>query len=311
MQDAVAVRRPSLPLLLLAALTLAAAGLGCAGSKKPETAPDASAAPPAPVVPPPAANHQVGPSGPQLPIIAPPAKSFAKAKKGYVPMCESGGVIKDDGQLETGYGYVPSATTGIYLQEYSADEFANRALDHVCVCWLHKRTDTAIDFEVVFYEKKEGKPAEEPYATRPGHAEEVPLGKESGGLFYDVDVSGVELVPGTSYIGIRWNPSVDPFFFICADHGPEGAVTAGFQRDDRAPNWLSILGSPDPIFTKHKAMMLRVVAKPESAKADQGGAGKEKIEYNKSIKKKPAKTPPPAPAAPAAQAEDEKKTPPV
>lgn len=300
--------RPFKAALLLLALPLFA----CAGSKEPATAPAEAAAPappPAPVTPtvaPPAPNHQVGPSGPQMPIVAPPAKSFQKAKKGYVPLCEGElGVIKDDGQLETGYGYVPSASNGIYLQEYDAAEFKNRALDHVCVCWLHKRSDTAIDFEVVFYAKKEGRPAEEPYASRPGHAEEVPLGKESGGMFYDVDVSGVELVPGTSYIGVRWNPSVDPFFFVCADHGPDSKVTPGYQRDDRAPNWLSVLGSPDPIFSKHKAMMLRAVSLPEPPLALP-----ERIEFNKSIKKKPEpkKTPP---AAAAKAEEPEKKTPPV
>jgi hypothetical protein len=292
------------PLAPAALLLLAFAALACGGAKEPKTDPAAAATPPAPVAPtvaPPAPNHQVGPSGPQMPIIAPPAQSFKKAKKGYTPMC-AGGVIKDDGQLETGYGYVPNASSGIYLQEYDAAELPNPALDHVCVCLLHKRTDTVLDFEVVFYEKKEGKPAEEPYATRPGHAEGVPLGKESGGLFYDVDVTGVQVVPGTSYIGLRWNPTVDPFFFICADHGPDSKVTPGYQRDDRAAGWLSILGSPDPIFMKHKAMMLRVVTQPA---LPQGAP--EKVIYNKSIKRKNPPAAPPEPPKPAT----EKKTPPV
>jgi hypothetical protein len=268
------IRRP-----LAAALVLLAASpfFACAGARKPDNEPAPAAAPPAPApapeapgVAPPAPNRQIGPSGPQVKPPAAITGSHLKAKKGYVPMCEGpGGVIKDDGQLETGYSYVPNATSGIYLQEYSADDFWSRELDHVCVCWLHKRDDTEIDFEVVFYEKKEGKPAENPYATRPGKAVEVPLNRESGGLFYDVDVSGVTLVPGTSYIGVRWNPSVDPYFFVCADHGPNSPVTAGFQRDDRAPGWLAILGSPDPIFTKHKAMMLRVVPKPGEGPAPE------------------------------------------
>lgn len=249
-------------LLLLAAVPFFA----CAGAKQPNTEPAPAATPPAPPVVPGEGPPLARPVGPSGPVVKPPAArtgSYRKAKKGYVPMCESpGAVIKDDGQLETGYSYVPNATSGIYLQEYSADEFWSRELDHVCVCWLHKRDDTEIDFEVVFYEKKEGKPAENPYATRPGKAVDVPLNRESGGLFYDVDVSGVTVVPGNSYIGVRWNPSVDPYFFVCADHGPDSSVTAGFQRDDRAPGWLAILGSPDPIFTKHKAMMLRVVSKP-------------------------------------------------
>lgn len=274
-----------------AALLLALPFLACAGAKQPEAEPEPLNKP-----------RQVGPSGPQMPIVAPKAGSFKKAKKGYVPLCEGErSVIKDDGQLETGYGYVPNATSGIYLQEYQAEEFASPELERVCVCWLHKRDDTEIDFEVVFYEKKEGKPAEDPYATRPGKAEKVPLGKESGGLFYDVDVKGVTLVPGTSYIGVRWNPTVDPFFFVCADHGPgDGKVTPGYQRDDRAAGWLSVIGSPDPIFLRHKAMMLRAVSKPAGPPAPP-----EKIIYNRSIKKKPD------PVKPADKPEDEAKTPPV
>lgn len=279
-----------------ALLLLALPFLACSGAKQPDAEPE-------PVVPEP---RQAGPSGPQMPIVAPPAGSYKKAKKGYVPSCQGpNSVIKDDGQLETGYGYVPNATAGIYLQEYQAEEFANRELERVCVCWLHKRDDSEIDFEVVFYEKKEGRPAEEPYASRPGKAKDVPLKKESGGAFYDVDVSGVTLVPGTSYIGVRWNPSVDPFFFVCADHGPDSKVTAGFQRDDRAPNWLSVLGSPDPIFTKHKAMMLRAVSKPAGPPPPP-----EKVIYNKSIKRKPDPNQPPAQPA-ADKPEADVKTPPA
>ncbi len=274
-----ALPRPLRVLSILLLLLLTLAFTGCAGGKKVETQADtAPANPPKPI------------GGPQLPVTPKPAKAAEsadvgkkgkKVKKGYVPMCENG-VVKDDGQLETGYGYVPSATSGIYLQEYNAEEFANPELDHVCVCWLHKRDDSEIDFEVVFYEKKEGRPAETPYASKPGNAKNVPQGRESGGAFYDVDVSGVKLVPGTSYIGVSWNPKADPFFFVCADHGPDSEVTAGYQRDDRAKGWLSVLGSPDPIFTKHKAMMIRAVAKPAVAET----ATVEPKIYNRSIKKK-------------------------
>lgn len=254
---------------LLALLPLAA----CGGKQKPAVEPPAAATPATPAtpvdpIPPPKGWVPKGPGVPQLPSIAPKADSDKKAKKGYTPMCADG-VVKDDGQLETGYGYVPNAKWGLYLQEFSSDQFASTELDHVCVCWLRKRDDVDIDYEVVFYEKKEGKPVETPYATRPGIAKDVPKGRDSGGRFYDVDVSGVKIPEGTSYIGVRWDPSANPYFFVCADHSPESMVTAGYQREDRAPGWLPILGSRDPIFLRHKAMMLRVTPKP--AAADKAG----------------------------------------
>ena len=33
------------------------------------------------------------------------------------------GVVKDDGDPESGYGFVPAATQGIYVQKFHADEF--------------------------------------------------------------------------------------------------------------------------------------------------------------------------------------------
>jgi hypothetical protein len=179
------------------------------------------------------------------------------------------GVVKDDGQLETGYGFVPSAIWGMYVQEYNSAELESRDLERVCVCWLRTRQDADIDYEVVFFEKKEGRPAAEPFTSVKALAKAVPEGRASGGKFYDVDVKGVKVPEGSFYVGVRFNPGLNTHFFVCADHGPETGVVNTFQREDRAPGWQSVLVSDDPIFDSHRSAMIRLKAKkaPEAPPA--------------------------------------------
>ncbi len=178
------------------------------------------------------------------------------------PACTDG-VIKDDGSLETGWGWVPSVQSGEYVQVYDRSEFRSRRLESVCVCWLRTRTDDSIDFDVVFYEESNeepGQPAEAPFAAVPTQATSVPQGIV--GAFYQVDVRGVTLPEeGTIYIGPRWNASADQFFFLCADTTPETPFTNVFFIDDRAKGeWSNIAETSDPIFQDHRAVLVRPVA---------------------------------------------------
>lgn len=193
---------------------------------------------------------------------APAAEAVAK------PAACADGWVKDDGDLETGYSYVPSANWGIYLQEIHSDELPNRALDTVCICWLRTRDDDEVDFDLVFYKKTEGRPADLPYAVISDVAREVPKGKESNGRFYDIEVPEVTVPEGASYVGVQWNPSADRFFFVCADQGPGDKVVPGVQRDDRSTAWQPVIGSPDPLFANHRAAMIRVRSQPASTAPD-------------------------------------------
>lgn len=198
------------------------------------------------------AGRKTGPADAQAPGTAPAVKA---------PHC-AGGLVKDDGDLESGYSFVPSAKMGIYLQEIHSEELPNRQLDSVCVCWLRTRDDADIDFDLVFYAKEQGLPAEMPYAIIRDAALAVPKGKEANGAFYDIEVPEIVVPEGVSYVGVTWDPSVDRFFFVCADHGPGVKVTPGFQRDDRSKGWEPVVGSADPIFQNHRAAMIRVLAAP-------------------------------------------------
>jgi len=172
----------------------------------------------------------------------------------------AGGVVKDDGSLETGYGWVPSVIDGVYVQEFHISEFPSDRLQSVCICWLRTREDSDLSFEVVFYQDNDGLPAETPYASVPAVASSVPDGLASGGAFYEVDVSQIIIQGSRFYVGARWNPSIDQFFFVCADHSPETDPVNVFYIDDRADEWGIALDTPDPIFDGHRAIMVRATA---------------------------------------------------
>ncbi len=82
--------------------------------------------------------------------------------------------------------------------------------------------------------------------------------------FFEVDVTGVDIPVGRSFIGARWDASVDQFFFVCTDTSDGTEPVNAFFRDDRTPDgiWTSVLETTDPIFDEHRAMMIRVRAKP-------------------------------------------------
>ncbi|MEM7585362.1 MAG: hypothetical protein AAF560_18375, partial [Acidobacteriota bacterium] len=210
----------------------------------------------------PSAETSEQPAAEEAPAEEPAAETVAAADE---TPC-AGGVIKDDGSVETGYGYVPSAKMGQYVQRFHSDEFPSAEMDKVCVCLLRSRNDSDIDFEIVFYGDAGGRPARQPYAAVTSTATEVPKGVPDAGRFYEVDVSGVTLPAGSSYIGVRWDPSASTFFFVCTDQGEATDWVDVYSMEDRAPVWTNVKDSRDPIFKPHRSILVRAVAaepKPE------------------------------------------------
>lgn len=191
------------------------------------------------------------------------APTPAESKPAERPDDCSDGVVLDDGSVETGYGFVPTAKWGIVLQRFQSADFPSRHLDRVCVCWLRTRNVADFDYQVVLYEEVDGRPAQTPYATIATRAENVVKGKENAGRLDPVDATGVRVPEGAFYLGVRWDPSAAPYTFVCADHSADSKVVPGFQREDRAADWIDMLDTRDPVFTNHRAALLRAVAKPE------------------------------------------------
>lgn len=173
------------------------------------------------------------------------------------PACEDGSVL-DDGTIETGYGWVPSAIWGEYVQQFPAEDITSTILDSICICWTRTREDDSLDFEIVAYRDVGGHPDASPFLVIPAHVDDVPLFGE--GRFYEIQTAELSKVfpSGTWDIGVRWNPSQDQFFFLCADQSPTDDPVPGYFRDDRAEGeWGSVLDTNDPMFARHRAMMVR------------------------------------------------------
>jgi hypothetical protein len=185
-------------------------------------------------------------------------QSFAESVPAQGADACDDGVVKDDGTLESGYGWVPSAVDGRYVQRFEVEDFRSRKIDEVCVCWTHTIFDEdEITFNVQLYRDRGGRPAGSPDASVEAVATLVPTFPD--GAFYSVDVSDLHWIAPTNvfYLGVQWDPSIDQFFFVCVDQSPETPIVNAWFVDDRADGWTSVLESNDPIFDEHRAMMIR------------------------------------------------------
>ncbi len=190
--------------------------------------------------------------------LAPGSATDGAVAQGAVDCAD--GVVLDDGTLESGYGWVPSAVDGRYVQRFEVGDFRSRKMEEICVCWTRTRQDDAIDFRVELYRDRGGRPALFPEVSVDATATLVPTFPD--GAFVSIDVSGVDMraVTDVFYLGVRWNPSEEDFFFVCADQSDTTPVVDGWYIDDRADEWASVLDSADPIFDDHHAMMIRARA---------------------------------------------------
>lgn len=173
------------------------------------------------------------------------------------PACEDG-LILDDDSVERGYGWVPSAVWGEYVQTFPAGSVSSSKVDSVCVCWTRTRADDALNFEVVGYADRQGEPGLIELFAVPGQMTDVPEWPEVAFVEVPFPADAPVLSGGAHHIGVRWNPAADQFFFVCADQSPTDHPAGGFFRDDRADGeWGDIFETTDPIFDDHAAMMVR------------------------------------------------------
>ena len=172
-----------------------------------------------------------------------------------------GGAVKDDGTVETGYGFVPQSTDGVYVQKFDRSEFASPEIDKVCVCFLKTKHVRDIEYDVVFFQDAGGVPAQQPYARVPAAAFGLPESVASAGQFFEVDVPDVRLPEGPSYIGVQWDPNRFKFLFVCTNTSEETPKTPVFFRDDVKPVWQDVFNARDPIFRNHHSILLRARAK--------------------------------------------------
>ena len=181
---------------------------------------------------------------------------------------------KDDGSVESGYGFVPSATTGTYVQAFDSSELKGTYLTSVCLCFMKTRGDRDIEFELVVFEDAGGHPAQKPLASIKASQKNVAPSKGEAGAFVEVQLPSLKLPAGRVYIGARWDPSQEKFLFICNDQSEETTKTDVYFSEDRKPAWSSVEEARDPIFLPHRAIMVRpntsdkpVTIKPSASSA--------------------------------------------
>ena len=202
------------------------------------------------------------------------------------PSCADG-VVLDDGSTEIGWGWVPSVLDGRYVQEFQTSAFPLRSVRELCVCWrrssIFNTGDDTIDFRVELYravpnpdldgaETFELVPARNPFASVAATATDVPIGT---GAFYSVELGNVDLPPGIFYAGVRWDASVEQFFFTCVDTNPETPRVNAYFIEEQAEAWTSVFKTSDPNFQLHHALLVRARPGDEAAVdiPTLGGAG--------------------------------------
>ncbi len=194
--------------------------------------------------------------GSGLTLAPPTVDSSVAVAQG--PPCEDG-VVLDDGSFESGCGWVPSVIDGAYVQHFQRQMFPDDRIVQVCICWLRTRTDDSVDFAIEVYADVEGVPAFNPVASIPVSAEGVVPHPEGSWFSYKLPY-WVSIPSDDFYIGVRWNASLDQFFFVATDQSENTEFTEGFFIDDRADEWTAISEASDPIFANHRAMLIRAVA---------------------------------------------------
>lgn len=194
---------------------------------------------------------------------APPP--LPKATRAPASRACKGGWIADDGSADAGYGFVPSARVGVYVQEIHSEQLPSRRLDEVCVCLYKGLARRRAEFDIVFYEEQNGRPATEPYASLPARARIEAKRFREAKHYFQVDASSIEIPEGASYIGVRWDPKEQFHLFICGDKTADTAAQKGFFTEDRAKGWTNIATSRDPMFRDHRALLVRARSQPPAA----------------------------------------------
>lgn len=155
----------------------------------------------------------------------------------------------DDGEADVAYSGSPMTGTFELAMLFEGIGGPDVTLGGVDVCLFHSGADPMIRYQVVLWapDGPGGAPGTE-LATFAAVATGVTVTP-----VFDGTSLGYPLTTPDVYIGIRYNPVVDPDFSFCADR--DGAeVHPGFHRFDEGGAWLSIPGGLDPFYN---ALMIR------------------------------------------------------
>lgn len=167
----------------------------------------------------------------------------------------------DDDESDTGYTDPGRATTELAML-FDGVGGPDVTLGSVDVCLFQVGGDPKIRYEVVIWatDGPGGTPG-----TEIANFAAVATGV-GGAATFDTTVLNTPLTQTDVYIGVRWNPVVDPDFAFCADlDGIGGAVQPGFYRPNESGAWTSISTAYG---ADYNAMMFRAFLSTPGVVAD-------------------------------------------
>lgn len=194
-------------------------------------------------------------------ILMVAAPVFAQSK---VPMIGSGAVTSDNPQAgkavffaqyddgESDFGLTdPGKATSELVMLFDGVGGPEVTLGSVDVCLFSSGADSMIRYEVVIFD-------DDGAGGSPG-TELLTVAAEASGVGFspefDTTFLGLPLTDSDVYIGVRWNPVVDPSFAFCSDFdGIGGEVQPGYWRDNEDGAWTTISSAYD---SDYNAMMFR------------------------------------------------------
>jgi hypothetical protein len=160
-----------------------------------------------------------------------------------------GGVVTDDGTPENGYG----GQAGQFFVQRLLPERYPHVISGVCASFTRNGGDEILDFEVLLYDDdgSAGGPGTL-LASVPAQFSSVPAWPETA--FFSVDVSGQlpAVTDGAVYLGVAWDGTIEPGFFISVDESPTTPAQDGhFGADGVA--WQPITTA----YPAYRSLMLR------------------------------------------------------
>ncbi len=164
---------------------------------------------------------------------------------------------RDDGTVETGFGFVPTQASGTYVQVFENRSEDPVTIREVCACFIKSRGEQEVDFDIVAYRATESGPSAIPFYVAKGQGSVAARRSADAGDFLTTPTELV-LPPGRSYVGVRWDPSANRFLHVCADSSEAVESSQVYYRDGASKGWTETTASRDPIFRNNRAIFVRL-----------------------------------------------------
>ncbi|MCH9650147.1 MAG: hypothetical protein K0U98_18060 [Deltaproteobacteria bacterium] len=167
----------------------------------------------------------------------------------------------DDGEADAAYGGDALGTVEMAMR-FDLTRFP-AGVEEVSVCLLRATAggSSSLSFDLVFWEANGtgGTPGDF-LARLPVTATGVPAAQAGAFYTYDVSLLDLEVTENRVFLGVRWDATTDPGFFLCGDR--DGATPQpAFNRISQTGTWIP-LATTDP---GYRALMIRGVFSGEAS----------------------------------------------